>query len=188
MSRQDLFKLINLFYDALMIEISKNKSKNLIWLYFLNNKKQSALMICAIICIVFYYPAKKKTILTAPPSGEPKRTKIVNITHSPLEDTNSNQDNYNLGAELVYELLFYIGMLLILTALFCLTVEFAVGGTGLVIGIWGLSLAIEHVIAGLLVIGTSCFAASASVHYVYELSLENKEDSQNNNNLLNIKP
>ncbi|MFA6036891.1 MAG: hypothetical protein WC748_02060 [Legionellales bacterium] len=99
---------------------------------------------------------------------------------------NTNAPNHN--ADFAVDLLKYLGALIVGTALLCIFIEFAVGGTGLVISIGALSLAIEHIIGGMLITGASCFAASAGVHYVYELSLENKEDSQNNNNLLNIKP
>lgn len=179
MPKQDLANLVNFFYENLMLETAKSLSKNLMWLYFINNKKQSAFLICTIICIVSHYSNKRKAMNSggnigqnptphpsSPTANSPPSTSLL------VQSIVNNEDNSDPGAELAHEPLMYIGTLLILTALFCLTVEVVVGGTGLVIGIWGLSLAIEHVIAGLLVIGTSCFGASAGVHYVYELSVE----------------
>jgi hypothetical protein len=77
------------------------------------------------------------------------------------------------GDNIVIDLLNYIGTLILVVAFISLIIEVTVSG-GLVISLGALSLTIEHLIAGMLITSASCYTASAGVHYVYELPLENE--------------
>lgn len=94
------------------------------------------------------------TTLTGSLSASIELAKSSTIAQSDQEDS------------IAAELLCYIGMTVLACALISLTIEIF-AGTGVVISMGAISLAIEHIISGLLVIGASSMAVGAVVHYAY---------------------